>query len=417
MQGVVPTRVETDLTVQRFGFVGDERGNRLVFPRAETRRIEGRTGGVAYGAGEAIFDGLEGRLGTTRWTADAASMGGAWLRDDEGRFEIDVERMEFPHGVMLTKAESGVELVSPHVSFSEMKLTVRGPFSRKAPEPPPPPPVATRQTQPRMPAVRESSPVLPEPAALRQDRLRFLDSLSGRIHLTVKVVLDLPVIKRRTLDQKLQIPVQDGMLDYRALEKSLDWLEGRFIDIAHDGNRLALQWKVPIVGSGRDLVSWQLDEEASRLATFGKVPVRSLADYRLKGGGGAKADDKKKTLQSLSVDGIDVALSLLAPRSLEVGDGLIMFGGEDQPGMVDLKVTGDINDRGPGQLRGKIGSVDTTIKDLRMGPVLLTADRLHFDGLDNLEVTFDGFTPTKITMVVARVTATNLAMRLGGRRD
>jgi len=109
-------------------------------------------------------------------------------------------------------------------------------------------------------------------------------------------------------------------------------------------------------------------------------------------------------------------LSLLAPRSLEVGGGVIMFGGEGEPGMVDLKVTGSISKEGPGALNGAIGSVDTTIKDLRMGPVLLTADRLHFDGLDQLEVIFDGFTPSKVTMVVHRVTATNLSLRLGGKR-
>jgi hypothetical protein len=143
--------------------------------------------------------------------------------------------------------------------------------------------------------------------------------------------------------------------------------------------------------------------------------VRSLADYRI-GKPGAKPadDDKRKTLQALSVQGIDIALSLLAPRSLEVGSGLIMFGGEDQPGMVDLKVSGSISDRGPGALTGAIGSIDTTIKDLQLGPVHLTADRMHFDGLDQLEVTFDGFRPVKVTMVVHRVTATNLAMRLGG---
>ena len=42
---------------------------------------------------------------------------------------------------------------------------------------------------------------------------------------------------------------------------------------------------------------------------------------------------------------------------------------------------------------------------------MLTADRLHFDGLDQLEVTFDGFRPTAVTVVVHRVTATNLALR------
>ncbi len=396
----MPNRVETDISVQRFAFVGDDDGRRLVFPRTESHRIEGRSGSVSYSVADALFEGLEGRLDTVRWTADAASFGSATLRDDAGRFDIAVDRIEMARGIMLTRAQSGMEIVAPHVSLSEMRLSLTGPFGRSSGEK-------------RPPAV-DGTPTL------RQDRLRFLDSLSGRIDLTVKVVLDLPVVGKRTLDQQLKLPIHEGQLDFRALEESLDWLEGRFIDIEADGDRLMLSWKVPIVGSHRELISWQLDEEAATVSKFGKVPVRSLADYRTKAsssGDAPKPDDKKrKTLQALSIEGIDIAIGLLAPRSLEVGNGLIMFGGEDQPGMVDLKVSGGINDRGPGQLTGAIGSVDTTIKDLRLGPVLLTADRLHFDGLDQLEVTFDGFKPVKVTMIVHRVTATNLAMRVGGER-
>ena len=60
------------------------------------------------------------------------------------------------------------------------------------------------------------------------------------------------------------------------------------------------------------------------MATFGRVPVRALADVRRKPRTGdsnpeAVDDDKRKTLQSFTVAAIDVALSLLAPRSLEVG--------------------------------------------------------------------------------------------------
>ncbi len=398
----MPTRVETDIKVQRFAFADDVDGRRLIFPRAELQKIGGRTGGVSYGVEDSIFDGLEGRLDTVRWTSDAASLGSAWIRDDSGRFEIEVDRIELSRGLMLTKADSGMELVSPHLSLSEMRLTVTGPFGRSdnpAPAPASPPNA---------------------PATLRQDRLRFLDSLSGRINLTVKVVLDLPVIKRRTLDQHLEVPITEGSLDYRALENSLDWLEGAFLDIRHEKDTLALKWKVPIFGSRHELIAWKLDAEAETMATFGRVPVRSLADVRRKVGRdtqpGVPVEEGRKTLQSLTVEAIDIVLSLLAPRSLEVGGGVIMFGGEGEPGMVDLKVTGSVSMEGPGALNGAIGSIDTTIKDLRMGPVLLTADRLHFDGLDQLEVTFDGFRPSKVTMVVHRVTATNLSLRLGGQR-
>lgn len=390
--------VESDITVQRFGFTQDDGGRRLTFPRADLTRIEGRSGGVAYGMAGAQFGNLVGRLDRLRWTADTAAIDSAWLRDDNGRFDIAVERIAMPNDVMLTRAQSGLELVSPTASLAEMRLSLRGPFGRGD--------------------AGEAKPApSPEPQGLRQDKLRFLDSLAGRIYLTIKVVLDLPVIGKRTLDQKLKVPIQEGSLDFRALEESLDWLEGAFLDVQHERDRLALQWKVPIVGSGRDLLTWRLDEEATTLASFGRVPVRSLADFRTPRKATARAHDNgKQILRSLSLEGLDLALSLLAPRSLETsGGGLIMFGGDDQPGMVDLKVTGGINDRGPGALRGAIGSVDTTIKDVRLGPVLLAADRLHFDGLDQLVVTFEGFRPVKIDVVVHRVTATNLALQLGGQ--
>ena len=391
----MPTNVDADIEVQRFGFVRDDAGNRLVFPRAQTHKIEGRGGQTSYGAADCSFEGLEGRLSTLRWTADAASIGAAWLRDTGGRFDVAVDRMELPNGVMLVRADKGVELVSPHVSFSEVRLTIKGPFGRRA----------------------GTAPIAPPSPTRRQERLRFLDSLSGRIYLTLKVQLDLPVLGVRTLDQQLRVPIQEGSLDYRALEEGLDWVEGAFLDIKHDDTTLKVTWRVPIFGSSHDLITWTLDQDAGTLAAFGRVPVRSLADFRL-GSGSKPGDDdsekKRKILLSFAVDAIDIALSLLAPRNLEAGGGLIAFGGDDQPGIVDFKVSGAIHDRGAGALRGAIGSVDTTIKDLKLGPVVLTADRLHFDGLDQLEVTFDGFKPTAITMMVHRVTATNLSMKIGG---
>ena len=390
-------RIETDVTVQRFGFLSDEGGRRLKFPRAESHQIEGWSGPIGYGARDCVFDDLEGRLDTLRWTADAASIGSAWLRDDGGRFDVQVERSEFPRGLRLVRADSGVEIVAPYVSLSEMKLTVHGPFGRTP--------------------AGDAPPSRPPEPGLRQSRLRFLDSLSGRIYLTVKVVLDLPVIGNRSLDQELRVPIQEGSLDYRALEDSLNWLEGAFLDIKHDGDKLALVWKVPIFGSAHELIAWALDQDAAALAAFGRVPVRSLTDFVIGAGRPGRPDDRRRqTLQSLSLDAIDIALSLLAPRSVEAGGGVIMFGGEDQPGMVDLKVAGSLHDRGPGELEGAIGSVDTTIKDVHIGPIKVTADRLHFDGLSQLEVAFDGFRPAHAAVVVHRVTATNVSLQISGKR-
>jgi len=397
----MPTKVGADVEVQQFGYVGDEAGRRLVFPHAQTHKVEGKTGGTGYGASECTFEKLEGQLGILRWDAESASIGGAWLKADSGRYSITAERIEMPHGLRLVRAADiaaggRLELVAPHVSFSELRIDVNGPFGRTKPA--------------------DAAPAPPKSPTRRQEKLRFLDSLTGRIYLTIKVQLDLPVLGLRTLDQQLRVPIQEGSLDFRKLEDSLDWLEGAFLDIKHDEQFLKIQWKVPIFGSTHDLITWQLDKDASALAAFGRVPFRSLLDFKTPETKKEPKKDSKKNgnvLRSFKVDGIDIAISLLAPRNLEVGQGLIAFGGDDTPGMVDFKVSGAIDDRGPGRLSGAIGSVDTTVKDLKIGPAEVTCDRLHFDGLDQLEVTFESFKPTKISMVVHRVTATNLAIKLG----
>jgi hypothetical protein len=391
----LPTRVDADVEVKRFGFASDGSGNRLLFPHASIHELAGQSGKTSYGAAECAFDNLEGRLGALRWSADAASIGSAWLRDSDGRFSIVAERIELPHGLLMVRgASSRLELVSPHVSLSEARITIKGPFKSSAP----------------------ITPAAPKSPTRRQERLRFLDSLSGRIYATLKVQLDLPVFGVRTLDQELRVPIQEGSLDFRALDKGLDWLEGAFLDIDADQDRLAVRWKVPIFGSSHDLITWRLDKNASTLAAFGRVPVRSLADFTLTSRDNKDKDDddkKRKVLRSFSIEGVDVAVSLLAPRNVDVGGGMIAFGGDDQPGMVDLKVKGVLHDHGEGTIEGAIGSVDTTIKDVRLGPIIMTADRLHFDGIDQLEVDFDGFSPTSITVVVHRVTATNLSIQIG----
>lgn len=388
--------VEADVEVQRFAYEGTDATRRLVFPRAQAHRLEGHAGSTTYGASECSFEGLETRLGALRWQADAASAGSAWLRDDGGRFDLAIGRADFPRGLLLTRgANHSVEILSPHVTLSEVKLTVQGPFGRATPGPAPPVPGA----------------------ALRQQRLRFLDSLTGRVYVTLQVKLDLPVIGLRSLDQQLRVPIQEGSLDYRALDGQLDWLEGAFLDIKHEDQRLKVQWKVPIIGGGRDLISWALDDEASTLASFGRVPVRSLADVRIGAGPSQAAtqDRRPGVLRAFTLDAIDVALSLLAPRHLEVGAGTIRFGDDAQAGMVDLKVSGSVGDRGPGRLAGAIGSIDTTIKDLALGSSALSADRLHVDSIDTLEVTFDGFRPISVALVAHRVTASNLSIQIGGQ--
>jgi len=406
------------IRVQRFGLGFDSTQRRIDFPHAEVEQLEHLAGRIRYTATDLHFEELRGQIDRGQWQSASASAGAFKLRDEQERFELDVGRVEFPRGLLATRAVgAGVELVTPHASLADCTLKVRGPFRRA----PAPVPVAasTSETQPMPMLVPPGQPPAAQTPPLRQERLRFLDGVSGEINLTLKVKLDLPVIGSRTLDQVLRVPIKDGGLDFRALDKGLDWLEGTFLDIGLENNRLVVSYGVPIVLPSREIISWTLDADALTLARFDRVPLRSLFDFRLpkkRADNGKDKDKRASRLESFAVEKIEIKLSLLAPRSLEVGGGAILFGGEDAPGIVDLSIAGEVRAPGAGGLKGSIGLLDTTIKDLRMGGAMMTVDRLHLGAIDQLEVVFDGFNPTEITARIDRVTATNLSLLLGGSR-
>lgn len=411
-------KIDADVAIRRMGFVSDTGSRRLVFPHATAQNIDGRSGVYGYGAKDLVFDGLEGRLDSVRWHAEAASLGEAWLRDDPGNLEMSIQRIELPRGIMLVRAESGVEIVAPHASLADMTITMHIPPNRNPAEPAAgtPSPASPSAAPPSPPVSRQMPAVAPPPPpGLRQERWHMLDGVAGKINLTIKAKLDLPVLGTRTLDQALRVPITDGHIDYRALDDSLDWLEGTFVDLDVVDDRLVVAFKVPIFGGGRELISFALDDEAVKMARFGKVPLRSFVDFRV-GSGSPKprAEDKKKSiLRSLTLDAIEVALSMVAPRSLEAGGGTIMFGGDDAPGIVNFQIKGSVNDHAAGYLRGTAGSVDTTIKDLHLGPMTLTADRFSFDRIEDLQVAFENFTPTALSATIHRVTASNLRLTMG----
>ena len=399
----VSQRVEADLGVQRFAFTSQDDQRRLDFPHASATSLAGTLGTFSYSAEDVTFEALSGRLDTLRWQAEATSVGTLTMRDESGTFALTASRVEFPSGLTLVRGTAGVEVLAPHVSFSELTLKAN---LRQARQP------SSGQAAPGA----ASTIGLSAMPVLRQGSLRFLDAVSGMLNLTVKVQLDLPVLGKRTLDQDLSVPLVDGRLDFRALDKSLDWLEGTFVDIDVDDGRLAVSWGVPLVAPNRDIISWALDDEAQTMASFGRVPLRALADFRIgtgKPSKPAKPGKRPGVLQAFALENIDVAIALTAPRSLEAFGGLILFGGDDAPGIVDLKVTGSLRDPGASAITGTIGVIDTTFKDVRLGPVVLSADRLHLGGVDSIEVEFEGFVPTSLAMTIHRVTASNLSLKIG----
>ncbi|KAB2896229.1 MAG: hypothetical protein F9K40_14885 [Kofleriaceae bacterium] len=400
-------RTQGNIRVDGLAFTLDDQTRRLDFPRAVIEGLKGESGSVEYGAGTVAFDALAGRLKGVDWATESASAERFWLRDKDGRYEMHIEGIELPHGVRLTKsAGGGVELNAQHASLADVKLHVPDLTAFRSKTPPPVP----------------ADPP-PEPAGLRQERLRFLDAIGGSVGLTIKVMLDLPVVGTRTLDQTVNVEIKDGAFDFKKLEHGLSWIEGAFLDIGIDNGRFRIGYGMPILGT-KEIISFALDQDASAVAAFDRIPLRSLADPRIPGRRAPspspdkpdKKDEKPGRLRSLSVGDLNIHLSMVAPRNLDAFGGTIRFGGDDAPGIVDLLIVGSLVQPGEGVIGARAGAVDMTVKDLHLGGLALTADRLHVGPMDVLEVAFEGFTPKSLSAALHRVTATNLSLILGGSR-
>lgn len=397
----MPARLSADVNVENFGLESGDNGIRLEFPVSTIGPMVGTAGAVSWTISGGTFQGLSARLRSGQWQATSGKIQGLTLRGPDDAVVLEIAELDLPDGVMLSPSIHGVELNAPTAMLRSIKVANRGGVEV------PDTPIKVEVTDPTAAPVVKSE--------LRQTELTFLDGLAGELRLTVKVQLDLPVVGVRTLDQKLRIPIEKGSLNFRELDKSLDWLEGTFLDIDVRDGRLMIRWRVPILGS-HEIISWALDPAAKNLAAFDRVPVRSLADFRIAGGKkDGKGDGKRGRLRSLSVENIEVKLSMNAPRSVAIGDGHVLFGGEDSPGLVDLKVTGQVGDGDrPGSLRGSIGELDLTVADLALGDgTQVSIDRVRLGQIDPVELRLVGFGAAGINATIAEIAATNLKLRLG----
>jgi hypothetical protein len=397
-------RVSADVASSGFALSAADDGLYLEFPTFTHGPLTGNAGAVTWSLASGAFEGVSARLRRGTWRAKTGSLRQLMLRSGSGASLLEIDSIELPDGLQISRGHDGTELLAPTARLRGVRIKTQGGVAA------PSTPIA----------VEDQAPATGAGASLRQQQLRFLDGLHGTIGVTVKVQLDLPVLGVRSLDQRLDIAIKDGCLNFRDLDRSLDWLEGAFLDIGLSDERLGVYFRVPIVGTQREIISWTLDTDARTLAKLDRVPVRSLADFRIAGrpAGGGGASDKGRgrgVLRALLLDHISVTLSMNAPRSVAIGEtGHVLFGGDDAAGLVDLKVTGAVGDGSyDGALRGSIGALDLTVADLALGSAgVVWMDRVRLGQVDPVEFRLKGFDAAGVSMEVAEVDVNGLRLTL-----
>ncbi len=145
----------------------------------------------------------------------------------------------------------------------------------------------------------------------------FLDRVSGRLDVDMTLDMSVPVLGRREATHHFRVPIANGVINYRELERDLANFEDAFIDVEVRGQALVIERAIPLIpGLEKPLVVWDLDPEELELARRRLVRLRTIPRLRLvsRGGGG---DRSSLTIRSLRFDHVNIAIALAPPGAGE----------------------------------------------------------------------------------------------------
>jgi hypothetical protein len=269
----------------------------------------------------------------------------------------------------------------------------------------------------------EVEATLPEPAprsgtAMRGPPLdlRFLDLLSGRLHVDVNVDVRLPVIKRRVATHEFRIPIDRGTIDFHELERDLAFLEDAVLDFKVKGDRLVFQKDIPLVPFDEEtIVYWSLEDDEIELASRNRVRLRRLAHPKQPER--KREGDSSVELVQLDVDPIEAVLHLDGPGDFVHGGLLVRLGAPGKHAFAELRVAGALRHRPnqapqPGELRIDLRELRAGFEGLVLAGRAASVASVEIDAVADARVSFSGVRPRAVRGTVRGLKTRGV--RLGG---
>jgi len=244
-----------------------------------------------------------------------------------------------------------------------------------------------------------------------------LDGLSGSLDVDVHVDLKVPVIGGRRAMHPLRISIEEGTINYLALERNLSALEDSLLDFAVREESLVLERGIPLLptrGRGQPLVRWPLDQRDLALTSQDRVRLAVLPHFRLEttqedepGEDGPR--DAAVALRQLSFANVQALLRLDTIGAAETPLRDVSF--------QELRVQGSVHhlpDTEPreGEITAQLFDLRGLIEQLPLGTKHLDVGSFSLARIGDLRARFRGIRPHEITIDMADLRATSLC--LGG---
>jgi hypothetical protein len=223
--------------------------------------------------------------------------------------------------------------------------------------------------------------------------------------------MTIPVLGRREGTHHFRVPIANGIINYRELERDLASFEDAFIDVEVRGQSLVIERDIPLIpGLEKPLVMWDLDPDELELARRRLVRLRTIPRMRMAARGG-NGDKSSLVVRSLRFDNVDIAIALLAPQPGQ-GDSI----GRASAGA--LRVIGRLAHEPNRTAQGaEVTRVKASGTTLAAGPLELAGGRVAVESIElgtlaEASASFTGLRPGRVSLTARDLRLRNLRVQL-----
>jgi hypothetical protein len=244
---------------------------------------------------------------------------------------------------------------------------------------------------------------------------RLLSALAGRLATDVEVDLTLPILGRRVATHELRLAVDEGAINFRALEHCLAALEDSLLDFSVRDGALVLERGLPFLstrGRGKPLLRWELAPDDLALAQEDRVRLAVLPRFRPADERPSQRDSDDGSgsalkLRSLSLLAIDAVLTLMQSPAVSVGAVRELT-------FANLTVAGEVHHQpggrgGAGAVRLLVSSFRALLEELPIGARMLRG-RVEVAALRDAEIGFEDLRPRTLRAALEGLALADLAL-------